>query len=147
MNQHDAGLVHDDVLAKMDALLKKHHDALARGSVVEDFPILTDVVKDEDVIPVLTEVVEVETEDAPLPENEVFSLGDEELNLLDRRIQEMFEQHLPSRIAEAVDKMFPAMLEQFSGQVENMLRDAVAQEVRQQLAESLRQGHHDDAPE
>lgn len=147
MNQHEAGLVHDDVLAKMDALLKKHHDALARGSVVEDFPVLTDVVKEEDVIPVLTEVVEVETEVSPVPEDEVFSLGDEGLDLLDRRVQEMLDQHLPSRIAEAVDKMFPAMLEQLSRQVENMLRDAVAQEVRQQVAESLRQGHHDEAPE
>lgn len=66
MNQHNAGLVHDDVLAKMDALLKKHHDALARGSVTEDFPVLTEVVEEaEEVIPVLTEVVEIESDHMP----------------------------------------------------------------------------------
>ncbi|MEN6586374.1 MAG: hypothetical protein ABFE02_10075, partial [Sulfuricella sp.] len=76
MSQQTGNLVHDDVLAKMDALLKKHHDALARGSVTEDFPVLTEVVKEPvDVIPVLTEVVEVALEPVPVADFEADSHG------------------------------------------------------------------------
>ncbi|MDP2783929.1 MAG: hypothetical protein Q8O38_04965 [Sulfurimicrobium sp.] len=151
MNQHGAGLVHDDVLAKMDALLKKHHDALARGSVFEDFPVLTEVVEEaEEAIPVLTDVVEVEPEamtstvlepDAPpLPELETLPLSGEALSQLDRQIRAALEQLLPSHIVAAVDKALPVVLEEFAMQLETMVRDAVAQELQKQLSQLQKQG-------
>jgi hypothetical protein len=161
MSQHNAGLVHDDVLAKMDALLKKHHDALARGSVVEDFPILTEVVEEaEEIIPLLTEVVEevaeIEPEamtftvlepDEPPPDMKSHPLSSEMLSQLDRQIRAALEQQLPSHIVAAVDKALPVVLEEFAMQLEMMVRDAVAQELKQQLTELLRQGARGDTPE
>ena len=159
MNQHDASPVHDDVLAKMDALLKKHHDVIARSAVKEDFPVLTEVVEEaEELIPVLTEVVEIEREamtftvlepDEPPPLLDVKAspLSGEALVRLDHQIMEIVEQRLPSHILAAVDKALPVVLEEIAMQLETMVRDAVAQELKQQLAESLRQGARGDAPE
>lgn len=148
MNQHNAGLVHDDVLAKMDALLKKYHDTLARGSVTQDFPVLTEVVEEvDDAIPLLTEVVGIEPGGVAFdelgavetPHAEELPLSGEALSQLDRQIRAAIEQRLPSHIVAAVDKALPVVLEEFSMQLENLVRDAVAQEVRQQLTELLRQ--------
>lgn len=158
MNPHGASPLHDDVLAKMDALLKKHHDALAHGAVAEDFPLLTEEVEEaEDFIPVLTEVVEIEPDHAafaefvpdelPLPDLEMPLLSGAAMSQLDRQIRDAVEQRLPSHIVEAVDKALPVVLEEFAMQLETLVRDAVAQEIRQQLAELLRQGQHGDAPE
>jgi len=158
VNQHNASLVHDDVLAKMDALLKKHHDALARGSVTGDIPVLTDVVEEAEVdIPVLTEVIETESEvmtftllepdEPPLPDLQEFPLSGEALSRLDRQIMEAVEQRLPSHIIAAVDKALPVVLEEFAMQLESLVRDAVAQEIRQQLAERLLQADYGDVPE
>jgi len=158
MNQHGASTVHDDVLAKMDALLKKHHDAIDRASVKEDFPVLTEVVEEaEELIPVLTEVVEIELEamtftvlepdEPPLLDVKASPLSGEALVRLDRQIMEIVEQRLPSHIVAAVDKALPVVLEEIAMQLETMVRDAVAQELKQQLAESLRQGARGDAPE
>jgi hypothetical protein len=158
MSQHGASPLHDDVLAKMDALLKKHHDALARGSVIEDFPVLTEVVEEaEEAIPLLTDVVEIEPEamtftvlepDEPtLPDVETPPLGGEALSQLDRQIKAAIEQQLPSHIVAAVDKALPVVLEEFAMQLESLVREAVAQELQQQLKELLRQGQRVDASE
>lgn len=150
MSQHGASPVHDDVLAKMDALLKKHHDALARGSVAEDIPVLTEVVEEvAEVIPVLTEVVEIEPDtvvfealeaaETPLVEEEL-PLSGEVLNQLDRRIRDVLEQRLPFHIVDAVDKALPVVLEEFAMQLESIVRDAVAQELQKQLSQLPKQG-------
>ena len=158
MNQHGARPVHDDVLAKMDALLKKHHDALARNSITGDFPVLTDIVEvAAETIPVLTEVVEMEAvpeafakfepDESPLPDEEALPLSSEALSQLDRQIREIIEQRLPSHIVAAVDKALPVVLEEFAMQLETLVRDAVAHELQQQLTELLRQSGRGDTSE
>lgn len=135
---------HDDVLAKMDALLKKHHDGLAHEPCTADFPVLTEVVEEhEAAIPVLTEVVAVEssvdviatTDDTPSV------LNDSALNHLDPQLRSLLEQQLSTHVIAALDHALAAMLDQFSEHLESMVRDAVAQELQQQLPELLRQGN------
>lgn len=145
----------DDVLAKMDALLKKHHDALAKSSPPVYFPVLTEIVEEVvEVVPVLTEVVEDEpptiefyeleaVEEAP-PEVQASSLDDQVLSELDRQIRAALEQRLPFHIVEAVDKALPVVMEEFSMQLEKMVREAVTQELQRHMA---RQGGHGDTPE
>lgn len=133
---------HDDVLAKMDALLKKHHDALTQAPVVTDFPLLTEVVKEPvEMIPVLTEVIESdaapETQEAAVLEAVPLGLNDEALAQLDRQIRTALEQRLPFHIVEAVDKALPVVLEEFSMQLESLVRDAVARELDRRLPELL----------
>lgn len=158
MNQHGASPVHDDVLAKMDALLKKHHDVIARSAVKEDFPVLTEVVEEaEELIPVLTEVVEIEREamtftvlepDEPPPlDVKASPLSGEALVRLDHQIMEIVEQRLPSHILAAVDKALPVVLEEIAMQLETIVRDAVAQELKLQLAKLVQQKRQGDAPE
>jgi chromosomal replication initiation ATPase DnaA len=135
---------HDDVLAKMDALLKKHHDGLAHEPSKVDFPVLTEVVEEhETAIPVLTEVVAVEsvvdviatTDDSPSV------LNDSALSHLDPQLRSLLEQQLSTHVIAALDQALAAMLDQFSEHLESMVRDAVAQELQQQLPELLRQGN------
>lgn len=150
---------HEDVLAKMDALLKRHHDRLEKApavSPVMDFPVLTEVVQiEEDIIPLLTEVVEeaVEMDDFPflLLEDDAeqpsldFS-GDESsselssqlLENLHAQIQEILDQRLPVHIASAMEQAMSSMLDRFSSQMESVVREAVAQELQKQLTEIAR---------
>lgn len=134
---------HDDVLAKMDALLKKHHDALTQAPVVTDFPLLTEVVEEPvEVIPLLTEVIESdaapEAQEAAILEAAPPDLNDEALVQLDRQIRATLEQRLPFHIVEAVDKALPVVLEEFSMQLENLVRDAVARELDRRMPELLK---------
>lgn len=134
---------HDDVLAKMDALLKKHHDALTQAPVVVDFPLLTEVVEEPvEVIPLLTEVIESdavpEAQEATVLEAAPLGLNDEALVQLDRQIRTTLEQRLPFHIVEAVDKALPVVLEEFAMQLENLVRDAVARELDRRLPELLK---------
>lgn len=147
---------HDDVLAKMDALLKRHYDRLERAPAIPpamDFPVLTEEVPvEEDVIPVLTEVVEDEPEmsefpfllledvDAePAPEivspDPSLDLSGQSLENLDLRIQEILDQRLSAHITSAMDRAISSMLDQFSMQLESVVREAVAEELRKQLGE------------
>jgi hypothetical protein len=150
---------HDDVLAKMDALLKRHHDRLEKASStppVMDFPVLTEVVQtEEEVIPVLTEVVEEKTEMKEFPfllleddlePQTVDSSGDEVapelssqlLENLHSQIQEILDQRLPVHIASAMDRAMSTMLDQFSMQMQSVVREAVAHELQKQLGEIAR---------
>lgn len=150
---------HEDVLAKMDALLKRHHDRLEKApavSPVMDFPVLTEVVQiEEDIIPLLTEVVEeaVEMDDFPFllleDDDEQPSLdfsGDESsselssqlLENLHAQIQEILDQRLPVHIASAMEQAMSSMLDRFSSQMESVVREAVAQELQKQLTEIAR---------
>lgn len=162
----DAHSPYDDVLAKMDALLKRHHDRLEKTVVVEttlDFPVLTEEVPvEEDLIPVLTEVVPAEPpqpleapsapeaqefpflllEDPaaePLPEHAQaeasHSLSSAALESLDQKVQDIFDQRLSAHIVSAMDRALATMLDQFSSQLESVVREAVAQELRKQLEE------------
>ncbi|MFA5242207.1 MAG: hypothetical protein WC029_02125 [Sulfuricella sp.] len=144
---------HDDVLAKMDALLKRHYDRLEKAPAIPppmDFPVLTEEVQvEEDIIPVLTEVVEdkpvmsefpfllLEDADAkPVPEDfspaPPLSLSGQSLENLDRRILEILDQRLSGHIASAMDRAMSSMLDQFSMQLESVVREAVAEELRKQ---------------
>lgn len=151
---------HEDVLAKMDALLKRHHDRLEKApavSPVMDFPVLTEVVQiEEDIIPLLTEVVEeevAEMDDFPFllleDDDEQPSLdfsGDESsselssqlLENLHAQIQEILDQRLPVHIASAMEQAMSSMLDRFSSQMESVVREAVAQELQKQLTEIAR---------
>lgn len=147
---------HDDVLAKMDALLKRHYDRLERAPVIPpamDFPVLTEEVPvEEDAIPVLTEVVEdqpevsefpfllledVDTEPVPetLTSDPSLDLSGQSLENLDLRIQEILDQRLSAHIASAMDRAMSRMLAQFAMQLESAVREAVAEELRKQLGE------------
>lgn len=147
---------YDDVLAKMDALLKRHHDRLEKAPVAPpqaDFPVLTEVVEaEEEIIPVLTEVVEEKTEANEFPfllledadeklatetvaEEASPKLSSQSLENLDRQIQEILDQRLASHIVPALDRAMSSMLEQFSTQLESVVREAVAEELRKQLGE------------
>lgn len=147
---------HDDVLAKMDALLKRHYDRLEKAPVIPqamDFPVLTEEVPDEeDVIPVLTEVVEdkpeisefpfllledseVDTVPEDLPPASSRGLSGQSLENLDLRIQEILDQRLSAHIASAMDRAMSSMLDQFAMQLESVVREAVAEELRKQLGE------------
>lgn len=145
----------DDVIAKMDALLKKHQDALTPAPVVVDFPLLTEVVEETmETIPLLTEVVESDAAVAgAVPErNEPMETpalkavspdGSEEiLARLELQVRETLEQRLPFHIVEAVDKALPVVLEEFSMQLENLVRDAVARELDRRLPELLKAVEH-----
>lgn len=134
---------HDDVLAKMDALLKKHHDALTQVPVVTDFPLLTEVVEEAvEAIPLLTEVIESdavpEAQEAAILEAAPLALNDEALAQLDHQIRTALEQRLPFHIVEAVDQALPVVLEEFAMQLENLVRDAVARELDRRLPELLK---------
>lgn len=148
---------HDDVLAKMDALLKRHHDRLEKipeASPELDFPVLMEEVHVEEVIPVLTEVVEEEAEehsemnefpfllledvnDPQVPETsrDEASPGQsiQALENLDRQILDILDQRLSGHVASAIDRAMAAMLDQFSVQLESVVREAVAEELRKQL--------------
>lgn len=142
---------HDDVLAKMDALLRKHQDAQMQAPVVVDFPLLTEVVEAPvEEVPVLTEVIE---SDAATPEEAREAHGpmetpavnavppgcnDEILAQLEQQIRPILEQRLPFHIVEAVDKALPVVLEEFSMQLENLVREAVARELDRRLPELLK---------
>ncbi len=150
---------HDDVLAKMDALLKRHHDRLEKASSTTpamDFPVLTEVVQaEEEVIPVLTEVVEEKTEmnEFPFllleddPEQQTVDISGDEvspelssqlLENLHSQIQEILDQRLPEHIASAMDRAMSSMLDQFSVQMQSVVREAVAHELQKQLGEMAR---------
>lgn len=155
MNAEAGHNVHDDLLAKMDALLRRHQvqiESVPAPSPAPEFPVLTDVVQvdDEEVIPVLTDVVEEETEmmefpfllleevDAEsVPESsaEDFSsrLSAQSLENLDRQIQDILDQRLSAHVVSAMDRAMAGMLDQFSMQVESVVREAVAEELRKQL--------------
>ncbi len=132
---------HDDVLAKMDALLMKHHDGFAHAPSVVDFPVLTEIVEEhEAAIPVLTEVVEIEMDAAAITDDSTSVLDDSVLDHLDPQLRSLLEQQLSAHVIAALDQALAAMLNQFSGHLESMVRDAVAQELQLQLPELLRQG-------
>ncbi|MBU0594709.1 MAG: hypothetical protein ABIG70_00850 [Pseudomonadota bacterium] len=156
MSADSTSAAHDDVLAKMDALLKRHYDRLENAPAATpamDFPVLTEEVPvEEEVIPVLTEVVEektemhefpfllledVETEPAPedLSLDPSLSLSGQSLENLDLRIQEILDQRLSAHIASAMDRAMSSMLDRFSMQLESVVREAVAEELRKQLGE------------
>ena len=145
---------HDDVFAKMDALLKRHHDRLEKAPAAPpamDFPVLTEVVQvEEEAIPVLTEVVEEKAEKNEFPfllledvdeqqapegsaDNSTHTLSSQSLETLDRQIQDVLDQRLSAHIVSAMDKAMSSMLDQFSMQLESVVREAVAQELRKQL--------------
>lgn len=147
---------HDDVLAKMDALLKRHHDRLEKAPVTPpamDFPLLTEVVPvEEEVIPVLTEVVEEKAEMNEFPfllledvneqqspetsaDDSTLKLSSQSLEGLDRQIQEILDQRLSAHIVSAMDRAMSTMLDQFAMQLESVVREAVAQELQKQLGE------------
>lgn len=133
----------DDVLAKMDALLKKHHDGLAHASCVADFPVLTEIVEEHEAdIPLLTEVVEIEfeLETGTVKDDSASVLENSALDHLDPELRSALEQELSAHVIAALDQALAAMLDQFSGHLESMVRDAVAQELNHQLPELLRQG-------
>ncbi|PWB49110.1 MAG: hypothetical protein C3F18_10735 [Nitrosomonadales bacterium] len=156
MSKDAARTAHDDVLAKMDALLKRHHDRLEKAPVLPpamDFPLLTEVVPDEEeAIPVLTEVVEEKTEMNEFPfllledvneqqtsgilaDDTSSKLSSQALEGLDRQIQEILDQRLSAHIVSAMDRAMSTMLDQFAMQLESVVREAVAQELRKQLGE------------
>ncbi|MDO8892667.1 MAG: hypothetical protein Q7V00_12540 [Sulfurimicrobium sp.] len=148
---------HDDVLAKMDALLKRHYDRLETAPAAlpaMDFPVLTEVVPvEEEVIPVLTEVVEEEKtemnefpflllEDVNEEQAPKTAAGDDSLHLsgqslqnLDRQIHDILDQRLSAHIVSAMDQAMSSMLDQFAMQLESVVREAVAQELQKQLGE------------
>jgi hypothetical protein len=156
MTMDSARSAHDDVLAKMDALLKRHYDRLEKAPAIPssmDFPVLTEEVQvEEDIIPVLTEVVEdkpvmsefpfllLEDADAKpasenLPHDPPLSLSGQSLENLDQRILEILDQRLSGHIASALDRAMSAMLDPFAAQLESVVREAVAEELRKQLGE------------
>jgi hypothetical protein len=156
MSTDAARTAHDDVLAKMDALLKRHHDRLEKTPAAPpamDFPVLTEVVSvEEEVIPVLTEVVEEKAEMNEFPfllledvneqppsntstEDASAKLSAQSLERLDRQIQEILDQHFSTHIVPALDRAMSTMLDQFAAQLESVVREAVAQELRKQLGE------------
>lgn len=150
----------EDVLAKMDALLRKHHPgpavAGAPGNVFEEIvppaelaavaerrpepdeliPTLTEVVAleglaGEDRIPVLTEVVEAADESAS-PE-----LADKTLDEALRRVEDLLVEQLENRIAPqlsaAFDRALGELLENSRIYIRQAVHDTLAQELRKQL--------------
>lgn len=169
MTMDDSRTAHEDVLAKMDALLKRHHDRLERIPAeppAMDFPVLTEVVQvEEEIIPVLTEVVEEKAainefpflllEDVEEPQasettadEPPLRLSSDALEKLDRQIQEILDQRLSAHIMSAMDQAVSTMLDQFSRQLESVVREAVAQELQKQLGEiAVRARNANDAGE
>lgn len=144
---------HDDVLAKMDALLKKHHDGLTQAPGVDKLPVLTEVVEDEpELIPVLTEVVEIVAEPAPIEEYQAADAPhavtpDAPHEILDPHALALLEQQISAHIVAAMDKSLAVMLDQFGAHLESLVRETVARELQTQLPELLRQGKRGAAPE
>jgi hypothetical protein len=150
---------YDEILNKLDALIKRQHDAPSVPRVSSarqiEYPVLTDVVEVDDTpIPVLLEAVEDELEfsletefdasfleEEPLPAlSPVFpaeGLDPEIQALIDQRILVMLEKRFSQHIATAIDKALAVMLDQFSVHLEEVAREAVAEEIQKQLADIL----------
>lgn len=156
MSTDAARSAHDDVIAKMDALLKRHHERLEKSFVVPaamDFPLLTEEVSAEDeIIPVLTEVVEEKAEMSDFPFlllEEAGELQAEESTLEELssavdvpppenpgpQIEGALDPGLSEHIVSAVDRAISTVLEQFAAQLEVVVREAVAKELQKQLGE------------
>lgn len=143
---------HDDVLAKMDALLKKHHDGLTQAPGVDRLPVLTEIVEDEaELIPVLTEVVEIAAEPEPVEEQHtaaVPAMAPDALHEhLDPHALALLEQQISTHIIAAMDKSLAVMLDQFGTHLESLVRETVARELQTQLPELLRQDKRGASPE
>jgi hypothetical protein len=120
-----------------------------------DIPVLTEEVPEEALrtspIPVLTEVVEeggetlelsaallaeVVAEEVPPPveepvvESEPFP---DPLAGLEQRVTEAVENYVAPRLASKLDLALGELLEQFRGEIEHMVKDAVARELQQYL--------------
>lgn len=131
-----------------------------------EYPILTDIIEEEPVpFPVLTEVIEpgigIETEIAPEGQGEsepmpdslppppasqlsplpsALSTGDFDSELqaiVDQRILDVLEKRFSPHITAAIDKALSVMLDQFSVHLEEVAREAVAEEIQKQLADIL----------
>ena len=144
---------HDDVLAKMDALLKKHHDGLTQAPGVDKLPVLTEIVEDEaELIPVLTEVVEIAAEAEPVEEHPTEEMShavapDALHEHLDPHALALLEQQISTHIIAAMDKSLAVMLDQFGAHLESLVRETVARELQTQLPELLRQDKRGASPE
>lgn len=140
----------DDVLAMMDALLRKHHDAAVPPRVVPDLPTLTEVVSEEvNPIPVLLEEIPEAPKAATPPEparpetpprRETTAPTHAELDL---KIQALLEQRLSAHFVASLDKALAVMLDQFSTHLEFVIREAVEHELRAQLNKILESGKSD----
>lgn len=129
MAQGETGTTHNDVLAKMDALLKKHQGPFARPPAPKGVPVLTEIIpQPEDDIPLLTEVVE---KPAQLP---AFTPLRPAKEALEQQIENILAGQLEPRIKAAIDQALDAMLDQFAVHVEQLVREAVAEELKKQLS-------------
>lgn len=145
----------DDIFDKLDSLMSRHR---AEGVAAKEdaappaeleIPVLTDEVPEEALrtipIPVLTEVVaeegetlglsaallvEVAAEEAPPPVEEIPA---DPLAGLEQRVTEAVENYVAPRLASKLDLALGELLEQFRGEIERMVKDAVARELQQYL--------------
>lgn len=131
-----------------------------------EYPVLTDIIEEYPVpFPVLTEAIEPEagienemahegqsvsepTPVSPLPSpppqlspmQPALSTGDfdtELQTLVDQRILDVLEKRFSPHISAAIDKALSVMLDQFSVHLEEVAREAVAEEIQKQLADIL----------
>ncbi|MDP2829237.1 MAG: hypothetical protein Q8O37_11605 [Sulfuricellaceae bacterium] len=161
------GQEYGDILNKLDALINRQHDepAVPRVHIPSarqiEYPVLTDVVETDPIpIPILTEAIAPEeelefsletepesppyqAETAPAPSPVLShalptgSLSPELQSLIDQRILEVLEKRFSQHIAAAIDKALSVMLDQFSVHLEEVAREAVAEEIQKQLADIL----------
>ena len=166
-DQSQNGQEYGDILNKLDALINRQHDepAVPRVHIPSarqiEYPVLTDVVEADPVpIPVLTEAIppeeelefslETEFESSPHQaetapaQSPVLSsalpaggLSPELQSQIDQRILDVLEKRFSQHIAAAIDKALSVMLDQFSVHLEEVAREAVAEEIQKQLADIL----------
>lgn len=148
---------HQDILAKMDALLKKHHiGGEPSGEGESDFPVLTEYADhapptagnvgddaDGDDFPVLEEILppplaaKAPRAGARFPPPAPPAAPRQDA-AAEHGDQTLLEQRIADHVLAAMDKALGNLLVQFSSHLETMVRDTVAQELNRQLTALLR---------
>lgn len=143
----------EDILSKMDALLKRHQPS--EPAVVE-IPVLTEVVVPPDAnpapIPVLTEIVQAaaESENAPVPAEPEITPPQPTLETVPR---DDVSKAIAILVNDWLDRNMPAKLDQLTDYIEQMVHETVAKELQTHLeslaedyAKMLRNPASDKAP-
>ncbi len=63
------------------------------------------------------------------------SLSEQVLRNLERQLQQVLEERLAPRLADSLDRALSGMLDQFAVNIQHMIRESVAEELRRQLGE------------
>ena len=117
-------------------------DAIAFPKLEE--PLFTEIVELNATPPAapVTEVQQDTIPAAPLLSAEALTqfsdaLSEQLMRALDQRLQQAVDKKIAPQLAQTVDKALSSMLDQFSVNIEDMVRESIAQELQRQLTALL----------